>query len=245
MNIPEHILKFLKKYGKAGIPEFGVFSLRNTGAIMHSETKTILPPAKQIFFEADYELQNEDFLNFINAVENQKENTKTALKAQTDYWKKMLLNKDDFFIEGLGNFYVSDNELIFKGERIQTDAPDFYGLEEINISEITNSESAPRTNNSDKRKSYRFSNSAIWLFLMIISVCVLAYLAFTNKELLFGKKSFESNPVQNSTQKNQQKQNTEDSIRLKQQERNIVFSDSLQKDSVIKVNEAYSKPSNQ
>lgn len=119
------------------------------------------------------------------------------LQTQTDFWKKKIAAKEEFSIENLGSFVKEDANLVFKGERLSSDSPYFFGLEEIVFSEIQNKKSEKKIENSDKE--YQFSKSVLWIFLLIIPLFLIAYFAFTNQELLFGKKSFEDISIKNST----------------------------------------------
>jgi hypothetical protein len=62
MNISAYILEYLKQFGSVVVPGFGVFSLENSKAIINSDNGSILPPASQIAFTPDYEIQSEELL---------------------------------------------------------------------------------------------------------------------------------------------------------------------------------------
>ncbi len=65
MNISAYILEYLKQYGTATVPGFGVFSLKNSKAIINSENGSILPPASEIKFTIDYEVKADELASFI------------------------------------------------------------------------------------------------------------------------------------------------------------------------------------
>jgi nucleoid DNA-binding protein len=231
MNISAIILDYLKKYGQVAVPEFGVFSLENSRAVVDPETKTILPPAKQIVFETDYTLQSNNIVKIIAETENiSAQDARAKLKTQTDYWKKMLQSGENFSVDELGDFFVSENQLVFKGQRIQAESPDFYGLEEIKIADLRNS--AVHNHSSEEfaeQGAYRFNNSILWIFLLLLPVLWLAYLGITQQERLFGKKSFDDVSIKNSTHRIVKYTAKTDS--LKQQ---TALADSLKKDSLNK-----------
>ncbi len=229
MKITEGILELLKKKGKVTVPGFGIFFTENSRAVLNSDQKTILPPGKEIRFEADYHAENSELLDFLSS----KGLTAAAheLKVQTDYWKNLLLKNDTFFIDRIGEFFVSENQLVFKGERIQTETPDFYGLEEINLSEINNiTESTETQVQEPETGNYRFNTSILWIFLVGLPVIGLAYFGITQKERLFGKKTFDDITVKNSTHRIEKKQQTvTDSVKQK------AIADSIAKDSLAKI----------
>ena len=90
MNLPLHILNFLKTNHKTEISGFGTFSLKNSGATISSE-QSILPPAKEIVFVANYENRNRAFIQYVSQQENLPEfDTELELKKHTNQWKSKL-----------------------------------------------------------------------------------------------------------------------------------------------------------
>jgi nucleoid DNA-binding protein len=226
MNISAYILEYLKQFGSVTVPGFGVFSLENSKAIINSENGSILPPAGQIAFTADYDVQSDELATFISAQKQMSlEASKSDLKIQTDFWKKKLQADQVLEIQSLGTVSIVNNEAQFKGKRMETDHPDYYGLEEIRFSDISSKENkiiAEKTG-----KDYQFNKSVLWIFLFIIPVLGILYFAFTQQEGLFGKKSFGNIPVQPKAHKV-----VKDTIKL--QVHTPQNSDSLKKDSAMK-----------
>lgn len=225
MKITEGILEILKRKGRVVVPQFGVFYTENSRAVFDTDQKTILPPAKEIKFEADYHVQNDDLQSFlqkngVNSVEHE-------LNVQTNYWKNLFLRNDSFKIEGLGEFFVSENHLIFKGNRIHSESPDFYGLEEINISEIPGKNLEENFHASTtETKNYQFSKSFLWVALFLIPMGALAYFGITQPELVFGKRSFNSPLKKEEPKKIVKKVILNDSLLIQKNK------DSLAKDSL-------------
>ncbi len=235
MNISAGILELLKRHRKVAVPEFGVFSTENSRAIFDADKKTILPPAKRIVFDANYLVEDEKLVEYISLQNNiSQETAKSRLKIQTDYWKNLLQKNEEFSVEGLGNFYISENKLVFKGNRIQKESPDFYGLEEINISEIKNGENLYNEPNTEEKGSYQFNNSILWIFLVAVPVLGLAYLGITQQERLFGKKSFDDITVKNSTHRIENGNFKVDVQKLNATADSLKAADSLKQDSVRK-----------
>ena len=151
MNISAYILEYLKQFGTATVPGFGVFSLKNSKAIINSENGSILPPASQIEFTIDYEVRAEDLTVFIAQQKQMSlEASRSDLKIQTDFWKKKLQAEQVLEIQNLGTVFIEDGHTHFKGKRIESGRPDFYGLEEIRLSDINNGEKVNATVNREK-----------------------------------------------------------------------------------------------
>lgn len=228
MNISAYILEYLKQFGTATVPGFGVFSLKNSKAIINSENGSILPPASQIEFTIDYEVQAEDLTAFIAGQKQMSlEASRSDLKIQTDFWKKKLQAEQVLEIQNLGTVFIEEGHTHFKGKRIESGRPDFYGLEEIRFSDINNGEKVSPSVNHEK--DFKFKKTILWIFLLIIPVFGILYLAFTQQELLFGKKSFNKVSVQTSTHRI-----VKDTIKVMVHTPKSSVSDSLKKDSLAK-----------
>ncbi len=227
MNISAYILEYLKQFGTVIVPDFGVFSLENSKAIINSENGSILPPASKIVYTPDYEVKSDDLAAFIAGQKQMTvEASKTDLQIQTDFWKKKLQADQTLEIQGLGVLYIEDGETHFKGNRLQSDHPDFYGLEEIKISDINNKNINPNAS-VNVEKDYKFNKSILWAFLIIIPVLGILYVAYTQQELLFGKKSFDKANISVQTKTHRIEKDT-----VKIQPHIAPVIDSLKKDSV-------------
>jgi nucleoid DNA-binding protein len=228
MNISAYILEYLKQFGTVKVPNFGVFSLENSKAIINSENGSILPPASKIVYVPDYEVQSDELAGFIaNQKQMTLEASKTDLQIQTDFWKKKLQADQTLEIQGLGVIFIEEGETHFKGNRLQSDHPDFYGLEEIKISDINNKDLKPSVS-VNKEKDYKFNKSILWIFLIVIPVLGILFVAYSQQELLFGKKSFDKTNISVQTKTHRIEKDT-----VKVQAHTPVV-DSLKKDSVVK-----------
>jgi len=234
MNISAYILEYLKQFGTATVPGFGVFSLENSKAVINSENGSILPPASQIAFTPDYEVQSDDLAAFVS---EQKEITpeasKSDLKIQTDFWKKKLQSENILEISGLGTLMIGeDSKIHFKGKRVESGHPDFYGLEEIKLSDIKTPQKQKTVESTGKE--YKVSKSLLWIFLIAVPVAVIAYLAITNQELLFGNQSFTQEKDSIKKIQNKPVVIVKDTATLPTDSTMLKVSDSLKKDSVVK-----------
>ncbi len=193
MNIESYILEYLKKFGQVSVPAFGVFGLKNTKAQIDESSKTFLPPAKEITFEANYQDDNSSFLQYLVSVENLGFiECRMKVSELVEYWKNTLDQKLELNVEEIGFFRKEDNQIKFEGNRIEVDTPDYYGLEKISIEKVSSISDLSKT-------EYRINNWILWLFLCLIPVAGILFLGFTQKERFFGKKSFDEVTIKNST----------------------------------------------
>ncbi len=183
MNFSLFLLEFVKKHGSVSFPGFGTFYLQNINAVLDEQVKNILPPATEIAFKSEASAGENEFSSFfatqksISEVEADQE-----IKKQVNYWKATLYKDKKVQVENLGTFFLDESKIIFSGIRIDNLSPDFYGLEEINLSEIKNS--STKTGNS-----YRLSETIYWLVPLILGILALTYFGVTQPEMIFGKKS--------------------------------------------------------
>jgi hypothetical protein len=228
MNISAYILEYLKQFGSVTVPAFGVFSLENSKAIINSENGSILPPSSQIAFASDYEVESEELVSFISSQKQISiESAQNELQIQTDFWKKKLQADQILEIQNLGTIFIEDGEPHFKGKRLESNHPEYYGLEEIRLSDI-NSAQKPLVS-ENKESDYKFNKSILWILLFIIPVLGILYVAFSQQELLFGKKSFDSVSVQTKTRRI-----VKDTVKIKKDSVQMKTLDSLKKDSLPK-----------
>lgn len=233
MNISAYILEYLKQFGTVTVPDFGMFSLENSKAIINSENGSILPPASKIVYTPDYKVKSDELAVFIAGHKQMTvEASKTDLQIQTDFWKKKLQADQMLEIQGLGTIYIEEGETHFKGNRLQSDHPDFYGLEEIKLSDIHNNESQKAVA-GNSGKDYRFNKSILWIFLIIIPVLGILYVAYTQQELLFGEKSFSKITPSVQTRTHRIEKDTAKAYKINPQ---VIPSDTLKKDTVAKQN---------
>lgn len=239
MNIASYIVEYLKEQQRVAVPGFGEFILKNSKAVVDEQTKSILPPAKEVAFNVDYEIKDSQLVQYISQKSGTtKDEVQSNIAKLTDYWKKQLAENHILSIEGLGEFHQTENDVKFLGKRIEKSTPDFYGLEEIKLQNLKSIQ-VVAPNESD----YKFNKSLLWIFLLILPLVGIMILAFTQHERLFGKKSFDDLSVKTSTHRI-----TTDSAKLKQQrlEQQKIDSlrqDSISKDSIANATPVYKQPS--
>ena len=189
MNFSFLILEFLKQQGNVPVPGFGTFYLKNTNALVDEDGKSILPPGKEVAFKISDSSSDSAFAKFIAQRKNiPLIDAEIEMKKQTNFWYSVLEKDGKFVLESIGTFLLSDSQIQFTGNRTENLSPDFYGLEEIHLSQIKNSIVLSKP--QDHQTSYRFSKTLYWLVPLLLGVSGLAYFGITQPELIFGKKSF-------------------------------------------------------
>ena len=173
MNFSLSLLDYLKKQGSVTIPNFGTFYLQTITAELDKEGKNILPPGAEVAFKTDLFGNGNDFSSFLATQKNiPLIEAELEIKKQVNYWNATLLKDKKVQVENLGTFFLEDSQMIFSGNRAENLSQDFYGLEEINLSEIKNS---PRKSGT----SYRLSKSFYWISPILIGILALTYLGIT------------------------------------------------------------------
>lgn len=191
MNFFSLFLEFLKANGQVSFRGFGTFLLKSTGASLDQEVKSISPPGKEIIFDVNAEDHSDAFLQFFSQQRKVSlAEAQVEIDKQVTFWNTTLEKEKEITLENVGSFYLSESTLHFTGKKVQNSSPDFYGLEEINITEIKkNHKSSPR---KEEKEAYKFSSSIWWIILLFAGISALAYFGITQPETLFGKKSFQN-----------------------------------------------------
>ena len=223
MNFPLLLLELLKKQGSVSLPGFGTFYLHTVNAVLDKEGKNILPPGAEVAFKTDLSGNGNEFATFISAQKNISfVEAEAEIKKQINYWNATLLKDKQVEVEHLGTFFLEDSKMIFSGNRTENLSADFYGLEEINISEIKNSK-------NKSGSSYRLSKSVYWITPLILGVLALTYFGITQPETIFGKKSFT-----NETPKKEVTPIKIDSVKIDSLNAVRIAMDSIKNDSLQK-----------
>ena len=183
MNFNALLLEFLKTNRPLSLLGFGTFHLKNSTAFLDSNGQNILPPGREIAFQMDSNNLSNDFIKFLAAKKDSSISAaETEIKKHVTFWNSTLEKEGKLILENIGDFTLAESVLLFTGNRLENIAPDFYGLEEINLSEIKNR----KTTN----KSYQFKPSIWWIAPLIVGVLAITYFGITQPEKIFGKKSF-------------------------------------------------------
>ena len=229
MNFSQLLLEFLQKHGSVSVPGFGIFYLKNTNAIVDQSGKSILPPGKEVAFRNDSGDKGQDFIQFISSQKSISElESEIEIRKQVTFWNSTLEKEGKLSLENLGTFFLDDSKIHFTGNRTENLSPDFYGLEEITISEIKNIK--VKTENNNPEKSYQFSKSIYWVLPLVIAVLALTYFGITQPEKIFGRKSFNEDFNKKPVEKIKK-----DSVKIDSTKLSAAKLDSLKTDSIQSV----------
>ena len=199
MTLSSNISDYLRQHGKVEIMGFGTFVLVKSRAILDADTHTLRPPSQQVKFNLDFQTADGGFINHVAHLNDVSlQHIKRDLDVQIDYWKKKIVAKENFSIEDLGDFKFVNDELLFEGYRLEDENPDFYGLEDIQLSTVAPELEVKQEPEAivEQQKSSRW---VLWLFLIIIPIAGLAYFVYLQQDLLFGTKTVDKVSVQNAT----------------------------------------------
>ncbi len=186
MNFSFFVLEFLKKHGRVTLPGFGTFALKLTNATFDREGKNILPPGAELVFDAEDDHAAHSFAAYLAQRRSiTPAEAELEIRKQIDYWNAALEKNHTVSIEDLGTFTMHDSQLHFKGANVGNLSPAFFGLEEINLSAVKKGNKQP----------YRFKSILTWSAVVLIIGLAIAYFGVMQPELLFGKASFESQPL--------------------------------------------------
>lgn len=181
MDISTLIFQYLNENGKVIIPHFGTFILQKTEATFDKKTQIFLPPAQQINFVGDPFIQDTNLERFVAKERNILTfEAKLLIEKTIKEWQDKLDSGNTFVLPNLGRLIKVGDNIIFQGEKISENTPDFYGLSSINLSKINVSKDA---NPSKKTVLW-------WVLLTIIAIFLLLSIAILKPVWLFGKESF-------------------------------------------------------
>lgn len=183
MNFNALLLEFLKTNGPISLSGFGTFHLKNSTAFLDSNGQNILPPGKEIGFQTDDHDLSDDFVKFIADKKGISASAaESEIKKHVTFWNSTLEKDGRLTVEEIGDFILAESFLLFSGNRLEKISPDFYGLEQINLSEIK----IRKTSN----KAYQFKPSIWWIAPLIVGILAITYFGITQPEKIFGKRSF-------------------------------------------------------
>lgn len=223
MNFTLLLLEFLKKQDSVSIPGFGTFYLHTINAVLDREGKNILPPGTEIAFKIEI-LENKN--NFAEFLSQQKNipiiDAEIEIKKHVNHWNLILHKDKKIELDHLGTLSIKDNQILFWGHKTDHLSPDFYGLEEINISKIKNSISKTPS-------FYRMSTSVFAITALVIGIVGITYLGITQPEMIFGKKSFKEETPKKGILPLKKDLLKKDSLSIIQPVTDSITNDSLQK----------------
>ncbi len=197
MNLGQYLFGYLQEKGSAELPGFGIFSIQKKSATLDEAEAKLLPPSFEVTFVKNSEVFNSDFSKYV--AEKTGENlfiVQTEIKETVQSWTQQLQDKKTVSVDAIGDFFEENGEIKLISKNQITENPTFFGLEEINLKEIK--ENKVISEKKESEDDYVFNKSILWIFLFIIPVGAIVFLAINYQDKIFGKKSFDIS-VKNST----------------------------------------------
>ena len=197
MNLGQYLFGYLQEKGSADLPGFGIFSIQKKSATLDEAEAKLLPPSFEVTFVKNSEVFNSDFSKYV--AEKTGENlfiVQTEIKETIQSWNQQLQDKKPVSVDAIGDFFEENGEIKLISKNQITENPTFFGLEEISLKEIK--ENKVISEKKDTEDDYVFNKSILWIFLFIIPVGAIVFLAINYQDKIFGKKSFDIS-VKNST----------------------------------------------
>ena len=190
MNLGQYLFGYLQEKGSAELPGFGIFSIQKKSATLDEAEAKLLPPSFEVTFVKNSEVFNSDFSKYI--AEKTGENlfiVQTEIKETVQSWNQQLQDKKTVSVDAIGDFFEENGEVKLISKNKITQNPAFFGLEEISLKEIK--ENKVISEKKDTEDDYVFNKSILWIFLFIIPVGAIVFLAINYQDKIFGKKSFD------------------------------------------------------
>lgn len=190
MNLGQYLFGYLQEKGSAELPGFGIFSIQKKSATLDEAEAKLLPPSFEVTFVKNSEVFNSDFSKYI--AEKTGENlfiVQTEIKETIQSWNQQLQDKKPVSVDTIGDFFEENGEIKLISKNQITENPTFFGLEEISLKEIK--ENKVISEKKDTEDDYVFNKSILWIFLFIIPVGAIVFLAINYQDKIFGKKSFD------------------------------------------------------
>lgn len=190
MNLGQYLFGYLQEKGSAELPGFGIFSIQKKSATLDEAEAKLLPPSFEVTFVKNSEVFNSDFSKYI--AEKTGENlfiVQTEIKETIQSWNQQLQDKKTVSVDAIGDFFEENGEIKLISKNQITENPTFFGLEEISLKEIK--ENKVISEKKDTEDDYVFNKSILWIFLFIIPVGAIVFLAINYQDKIFGKKSFD------------------------------------------------------
>ena len=190
MNLGQYLFGYLQEKGSAELPGFGIFSIQKKSATLDEAEAKLLPPSFEVTFVKNSEVFNSDFSKYI--AEKTGDNlfiVQTEIKETIQSWTQQLQDKKTVSVDAIGDFFEENEEIKLISKNQITENPTFFGLEEISLKEIK--ENKVISEKKDTEDDYVFNKSILWIFLFIIPVGAIVFLAINYQDKIFGKKSFD------------------------------------------------------
>ena len=206
MDLAFYIYSYLQEQKpRVEVPDFGIFRLEKEHAVVDAESSKILPPSEHIYFEDNTTVFDSSLAHYI--AEKTGENLfiiQSEIRDTVREWIKLLMLQKKLNLKYLGELSLKEIDIIREETKIPQ-SMEFFGLEEVNLSEISPA-SAVKEEPTQKQETTKIeiqkqekSNNSIWwvLLFIIIAIAGLVFLYYN-----YGKsdKSADDSAKQDSIQ---------------------------------------------
>ena len=204
MDLAFYIYSYLQEQKpRVEVPDFGIFRLEKEHAVVDAESSKILPPSEHIHFEDNTAVFDSSLAHYI--AEKTGENLfiiQSEIRDTVREWIKLLMLQKKLNLKYLGELSLKEIDIIREETKIPQ-SMEFFGLEEVNLSEISPA-SAVKEELTQKQETKKIenqkqekSNNGIWWVLLFIVLAGLVFLYYN-----YGKsdKSIDDSAKQDSIQ---------------------------------------------
>lgn len=191
MTLENCILDLLFQNRIVQIEGFGIFSLKNSKALLALDSKKILPPGSLVDFQLNYKQEGKDFYGSVAKLTGKEiEGVKEWVQDTVNQWKSALESSGVLDLNQLGKISIANGSSTFEGIHYAASAETHYGLELVDLEKLH--AEGPKNKSKTNKEGSKFPWG--W-FLLLIPILGLALLFIYQKEFLFGKPSFEQTPL--------------------------------------------------
>ena len=196
MDLAFYIYSYLQEQKpRVEVPDFGIFRLEKEHAVVDAESSKILPPSEHIYFEDNTTVFDSSLAHYI--AEKTGENLfiiQSEIRDTVREWIRLLMLQKKLNLKYLGELSLKEIDIIREETKIPQ-SMEFFGLEEVNLSEIS---PAPTAKEEPTQKQEKSNNGIWWVLLFIVlAVAGLVFLYYN-----YGKsdKSIDDSAKQDSIQ---------------------------------------------
>ena len=206
MDLAFYIYSYLQEQKpRVEVPDFGIFRLKKEHAVVDAESSKILPPSEHIYFEDNTTVFDSSLAHYI--AEKTGENLfiiQSEIRDTVREWIRLLMLQKKLNLKYLGELSLKEIDIIREETKIPQ-SMEFFGLEEVNLSEISPASTIKEeptqkqeTTKTETQKQEKSNNGIWWVLLFIVlAVAGLAFLYYN-----YGKsdKSTDDSAKQDSIQ---------------------------------------------
>ncbi len=187
MNIDRYIKELIRLSECVILPGFGGFVTRYRSARYDSHCRLLSPPSKEVRFRNDLTRDNGVLVEYIAKHERiRSRKARIIIEKYVADKIQQIEGKGETEIPGIGVFrYGSDGKIDFLPDEKENFLVDSYGLEEIEVSNMPESENGPGTNAGPVQSidTLKRKNTGLWIaagILMILGLGLLLVLMNRN-----------------------------------------------------------------